>query len=82
MLKWKIDISIWVRVRVFINSINNKLAIGWKTSEMFSNIALLSLYENTIDVNILKYPQKIDNVTATKQSHIYSSEIFITIFTT
>lgn len=49
---------------------------------MFSNIALLSLYENTIDVKILKYPQKIDNVTATKQTHIYSSEIFITIFTT
>lgn len=43
------------------------------TSEMFSNIALLSLYENTIDVNILKYPQKIDSVTATKETHIYSS---------
>lgn len=49
---------------------------------MFSNVALLSLYENTIDVNILKYPQKTGNVTATKQTHIYSSEIFITIFTT
>lgn len=47
-------ILVWVRVRelILILTINNKLAIALKTSQMFCNITLLSLCENTIDVKM------------------------------